>query len=491
MWCTYMYTHINNVAKKNVVYPIVHSPKQCSKKKICISTNLTMWCTQLCTHKTIKENGVAAVFLYSKTEPASDKECRLSGMISNSNVVSREGDAEPAGTNPNVSAAAPTTSIKSKHANSFRISGSVDAKSSLNSKSFPYLPSSSLSRYSLQILQGTASNKVLQRESEFGAAVSQRASYAARSCSSPSNSHLRLQGSLSGYRPNHHHNTVVGDDVGYNREKPTSRSRSSLFEDLKESSRGPRSCGPPLMLSASDYKDQCFRSSRVERERYNRPDFQAVYENAKFFIIKSYSEEDVHKSIKYDVWSSTPNGNEKLNQAYQEKAPSCPMFLFFSVNGSGQFLGLAEMIGPVDFDKNMDFWQQDKWSGFFPVRWHIIKDVPNTRLRHIVLEYNDNKPVTYTRDTQEVRLKQGLEMLSIFKNYSAGTSMLDDYKFYEDQEKSLQLQKKKKEETPQYDICGSDFPCWNLETEGVPASMSEQFTSLAALAKNLSLNHRR
>lgn len=61
------------------------------------------------------------------------------------------------------------------------------------------------------------------------------------------------------------------------------------------------------------------------------------------------------------------------------------------------------MIGRVDFNKNMDFWQQDKWNGFFPVKWHIIKDVPNPQLRHIILENNDNKPVTNSRDTQEVR----------------------------------------------------------------------------------------
>lgn len=72
------------------------------------------------------------------------------------------------------------------------------------------------------------------------------------------------------------------------------------------------------------------------------------------------------------------------------------------MNASGQFCGVAEMVGRVDFNKNMDFWQQDKWTGSFPVKWHIIKDVPNPQLRHIILENNDNKPVTNSRDTQEV-----------------------------------------------------------------------------------------
>ena len=61
------------------------------------------------------------------------------------------------------------------------------------------------------------------------------------------------------------------------------------------------------------------------------------------------------------------------------------------------------MVGPVNFNKTLDYWQQDKWVGGFPVKWHIVKDVPNSILKHITLENNDNKPVTNSRDTQEVR----------------------------------------------------------------------------------------
>ncbi|KAL1546067.1 YT521-B-like domain containing protein, variant 2 [Salvia divinorum] len=186
----------------------------------------------------------------------------------------------------------------------------------------------------------------------------------------------------------------------------------------------------------------------IDRDKYNLQEFEAEYDSAKFFIIKSYSEDDIHKCIKYDVWSSTRNGNKKLDAAFREAdakmteaGKKCPVFLFFSVNGSGQFVGVAEMIGQVDFSKNMDFWQLDKWNGFFPLKWHIIKDVPNTQLRHIILENNENKAVTYSRDTQEIELKQGLEILSIFKNYSAKTCVLDDFNFYENREKALKAKR--------------------------------------------------
>lgn len=74
------------------------------------------------------------------------------------------------------------------------------------------------------------------------------------------------------------------------------------------------------------------------------------------------------------------------------------------VNASGQFCGVSEMVGPVDFEKDAGYWQQDRWSGQFPVKWHIVKDVPNNRFCHILLQNNDNKPVTHSRDSQEVGL---------------------------------------------------------------------------------------
>lgn len=92
--------------------------------------------------------------------------------------------------------------------------------------------------------------------------------------------------------------------------------------------RGPR---------ASKAKGEQILSPEGKIDLYNQPDFVTSYENAKFFVIKSFSEDNVHKSIKYSVWASTPLGNRKLDAAYQEAKESeanCPVFLFFSVSFS-------------------------------------------------------------------------------------------------------------------------------------------------------------
>eukprot|EP00897_Mesotaenium_endlicherianum_P000549 jgi/Mesen1/10495/ME000083S09994 len=349
----------------------------------------------------------------------------------------------------------------------------------------------------------------------------------------------------------------------------------------------------------------------VAAEGYNAVDFRTKYRAAKFFVIKSYSEDDVHKSIKYNVWASTPGGNKKLQQAYEEAAriaagggagggaggdeggrregeeeeeksevkgssgaggaasdggavgsgqdagegaeeeksvaesapgrmamangtakkaegelvqeeqqkvaenageegraegeekevegeeegvgkqaavreqqeqqegvegelrgagegaeqtlegreeeeeeeggevgEGCPVFLLFSVNASGQFCGVAQMMGPVDFSKSCEYWQQDKWNGQFPVKWHLVKDVPNGQFRHIILANNENKPVTNSRDTQEVSVAQGQEVLTIFKNYDARTSILDDFTFYDNRQKTM-LERRSKQQQQQ------------------------------------------
>ncbi|XP_020230198.1 YTH domain-containing protein ECT2 [Cajanus cajan] len=235
---------------------------------------------------------------------------------------------------------------------------------------------------------------------------------------------------------------------------PSDMSGSS--DVLGEQNRGPRisSSKSKYQLAGKAYSNKGDGNTQeniiIYTDQYNREDFSVNNENAKFFVIKSYSEDDVHKSIKYNVWSSTPHGNKKLQSAYEDarrlapvKSGGCPIFLFFSVNASGQFCGVAEMVGPVDFNKDMDFWQQDKWNGSFPVRWHIIKDVPNANFRHIILENNENKPVTNSRDTQEIMYTKGLEMLKIFKNHSLKTSLLDDFLYYEDRQKIMQEEKAK------------------------------------------------
>ncbi|KAF8329972.1 YT521-B-like domain-containing protein [Cantharellus anzutake] len=201
--------------------------------------------------------------------------------------------------------------------------------------------------------------------------------------------------------------------------------------------------GPPptetrYALNGGDQETESFITSPIDiqsliqQKGYNPVSFNTRPQDARYFVIKSYTEEDVHKSLKYEIWSSTDPGNKRLDKAFRENAGRGPIYLFFSVNASGHFCGVAEMLTPVDYTRTSTVWAQDKWKGVFKVRWIFVRDIPNAVLRGIRLENTqERKPVTNSRDTQELPKEAGNEMLRIFLTHAAKTSLLQDLAYYE------------------------------------------------------------
>lgn len=188
----------------------------------------------------------------------------------------------------------------------------------------------------------------------------------------------------------------------------------------------------PLDKNVSNYLPNSTVLDKLRFENnYNPKEFDLSATNARFFVIKSYSEDDIHRSIKYSIWCSTEHGNKRLDGAFKSQEGKGPVYLFYSVNGSGHFCGMAQMLSMVDYNASSNVWSQNKWKGQFKVKWIYVKDVPNTQLRHIRLENNENKPVTNSRDTQEVPLERGREVLKILHNFPHATSIFDDFLHYE------------------------------------------------------------
>lgn len=154
-----------------------------------------------------------------------------------------------------------------------------------------------------------------------------------------------------------------------------------------------------------------------------------------FYVIKSFSEEDVHKSIKYGVWSSSKNGNTTLTNSFSlSKDKGGYVYLFFSCNGSGRFVGVARMKTPCDNDKSFEYWTQDaKWLGLFEVEWVFIKDVPFKEFKSIVITMKDGetKPISNARDVQEVPFSFAKQMMEIFETYQNTNTILENFEYYD------------------------------------------------------------
>jgi len=180
----------------------------------------------------------------------------------------------------------------------------------------------------------------------------------------------------------------------------------------------------------------------IETNKKNQDLGTTIPENSQFFVIKSFSEEDVHKSIKYNLWSSTKNGNQALDTAFKTTAENGGyVYLFFSCNGSGRFSGIARMKGEVQNDKIFPYWTQDqKWTGIFEVEWLLIKDVPFREFKDIIITMKDGevKCVSISRDTQEIPTEDGKTMLQKFSSYLNSNTILEHFEYYDQRQEQYE-----------------------------------------------------
>lgn len=77
--------------------------------------------------------------------------------------------------------------------------------------------------------------------------------------------------------------------------------------------------------------------------------FSDLSSQARYFVIKSYTEDDVQKSLKYEIWSSTDPGNKRLDKAFKENAGRGPIYLFFSVNARSRSFMLRVFVSLISF----------------------------------------------------------------------------------------------------------------------------------------------
>ena len=195
----------------------------------------------------------------------------------------------------------------------------------------------------------------------------------------------------------------------------------------------------------------CSRYRNFDINQKNAKLIEQINANSKFFVIKSFSEEDVHKSIKYNVWSSSKDGNLTLSNAFKiTEENKGNVYLFFSCNGSGRYCGLARMKTPCDENKTFGLWTQDgKWPGLFDVEWLFIKDVPFKEFKNVIITMKDGevKPISNSRDTQEVPFEQAKIMIQKIAEYQNTNTILEHFEFYdmrqENYERNMQMNQNK------------------------------------------------
>ena len=124
------------------------------------------------------------------------------------------------------------------------------------------------------------------------------------------------------------------------------------------------------------------------------------------------------------------------------------MFTYFLVVMEVGDLQEFRMKTPCDENKHFEFWTQDnKWPGLFEVEWLFIKDVPFKEFKDIIITMKDGeiKPISNSRDTQEIPFEQAKIMIERISKYQNSNTILEHFEFYdlrqENYEKNMQLTK--------------------------------------------------
>ncbi|TYZ60624.1 hypothetical protein PybrP1_004881 [[Pythium] brassicae (nom. inval.)] len=171
-------------------------------------------------------------------------------------------------------------------------------------------------------------------------------------------------------------------------------------------------------------------SADPERERDCATLLHEVFTTATChcFVLKSFSEANLHKSLKYGIWSSTYAHNMLLDQVFRsDLAAVRPVLLFFSVCDTRHFNGVARMTSGLRTDVRFELWEKRKYDGFFHVEWLLVKDVPNYALTGVKMSNTPTKKsITSCRDCEEVLFDEAREFISIFTEFPHLTSAWDD-----------------------------------------------------------------
>ncbi|CAG9088135.1 hypothetical protein JYU34_021146 [Plutella xylostella] len=142
-----------------------------------------------------------------------------------------------------------------------------------------------------------------------------------------------------------------------------------------------------------------------------------LFRDTRFFLIKSNNAENITLSKAKGVWSTLPQNEANLNQAFRE---SRNVLLIFSVKESGKFAGFARLCSESRRDVPPVSWvlppglSAKVLDGVFKVDWICRKELPFSSTLHLYNPWNEGKPVKIGRDGQEIEPKVAEELCRLF-----------------------------------------------------------------------------
>ena len=143
----------------------------------------------------------------------------------------------------------------------------------------------------------------------------------------------------------------------------------------------------------------------------NLPANLEEYQDAAFFIMRSANYDDIHKAMKYGVWTSTHEHNEEISRVYKQKAKEGKkVVLFFRVATENVLCGAAELLSDFHQDQQFSYWwNKTMWKGIFYLRWIQVKNLDLTP----IIREEGSKPLYELTDGSPLCRDNGIYLLEM------------------------------------------------------------------------------
>ncbi|TVY85510.1 Zinc finger CCCH domain-containing protein [Lachnellula suecica] len=134
--------------------------------------------------------------------------------------------------------------------------------------------------------------------------------------------------------------------------------------------------------------------------------------DSRYFIVKSFNEDNVSKCIADSVWTTQLQNGTIFKEAFE----TCRnVILVFSINKSRAFQGYARMESLPGTVEAPDWQRAINWesAGAFKVRWLAICSTRFHRIGHLKNALNENQAVLIGKDGQEIEENCGAGLIEL------------------------------------------------------------------------------
>lgn len=147
-----------------------------------------------------------------------------------------------------------------------------------------------------------------------------------------------------------------------------------------------------------------------------------AFKNAYFFNVKTEDYDDIHKAMKYGVWSSDYDEvNTAFSNAFQmAKKEGKTVYLVWQAETSANALGVSKLMSDFNKTNVFDLWynKSKEKVGAFTISWVYIKTID-------LLKFSEICNLSTFEDGEEIEHSVGLKLMNEFCNTSLDGSLFD------------------------------------------------------------------